>query len=196
MVKHSVCIIRALPNVQTKYFKIIIPLKSIRLKSIRFYQKILILSLVCALGLVGCKESKSEAIAAPKVSFKKEGELEIIKSDSTKINLDIEIADNDYEDPNRFTFMYRQSMGEGQGMLFVLKEEKIQSFYMKNTEFALDIIYINSDLKIVSFQKNAQPLSEKSLPSSAAAKYVLEINAGLSDKWGLSVGDSIAYVRK
>jgi len=48
---------------------------------------------------------------------------------------------------------------------------------------------------VVSFQKNAKPLDESSLPSRAPAKYVLEINAGLSDQLGLKVGDSISFSR-
>jgi uncharacterized membrane protein (UPF0127 family) len=64
---------------------------------------------------------------------------------------------------------------------------------MKNTKIPLDIIYINADKKIVSIQKNAKPLDETSLPSEAPAKYVLEINAGLSDQWNLQSGDKIDY---
>jgi uncharacterized membrane protein (UPF0127 family) len=64
---------------------------------------------------------------------------------------------------------------------------------MKNTKIPLDIIYINADKKIVSIQKNAKPFDETSLPSEAPAKYVLEINAGLSDKWNLESGDNMDY---
>ena len=64
---------------------------------------------------------------------------------------------------------------------------------MKNTKIPLDIIYIDEDKTIVSFQKNAKPFDETSLPSNAPAKYVLEVNAGLSDQWQLEVGDSIEF---
>ena len=87
-------------------------------------------------------------------------------------------------------------MEANQGMLFVFPDVSVRSFYMKNTEFPLDIIYIGANQKIVSFQKNAQPYNESSLPSEAPAKYVLEINAGLSDNMGLQVGDSISFNRK
>ena len=83
-----------------------------------------------------------------------------------------------------------------QGMLFIFPKAGQRSFYMKNTEFPLDIIYIGEDQKIVSFQKNAQPYDESSLPSEGAAKYVLEINGGLSDNLGLQVGDSITFTRQ
>ena len=64
---------------------------------------------------------------------------------------------------------------------------------MKNTKIPLDIIYINAYKEIVSFQKNAKPFDETSLPSTASAKYVLEINSGLSDDWQLNVGDKISF---
>jgi uncharacterized membrane protein (UPF0127 family) len=66
---------------------------------------------------------------------------------------------------------------------------------MKNTAFALDIIFIDEHLKIASFQKNAQPFNETGLSSKVPIKYVLEINAGLAEKWLLEVGDSIAFTR-
>jgi uncharacterized membrane protein (UPF0127 family) len=80
-------------------------------------------------------------------------------------------------------------------MLFVFEDELPRSFYMKNTRISLDLIFINENKKIVSFQKNAQPFDERSLPSNAPAKYVLEVNAGLVDTWGLIIQDSISYTK-
>ena len=45
----------------------------------------------------------------------------------------------------------------------------------------------------MSFQKNTKPFDETSLPSEGPAKYVLEINAGLSDEWQLEPGDMISF---
>lgn len=148
------------------------------------------------LALVSCKRETKQAIKTETVSFTKEGELAIIesKTDSIKANFDIEIAETEYE--TQTGLMYRRSMEENQGMLFIQPTEALQYFYMKNTEFPLDIIYIDGGLKIVSFQKNAKPYDESSLPSNVPAKYVFEINAGLSDKMGFQVGDSIVFIRK
>lgn len=140
-----------------------------------------------------CKE-EPKTIKPFVIEFKKEAEL-VLKTanDSIIKNLDIEIADDDYK--TQTGLMYRDNMGQLQGMLFVFPDEDLRSFYMKNTNIPLDIIYIGADKKIVSFQKNAQPNNESSLPSNVPAKYVLEINAGLADEWGLEVGDKIAYDR-
>ena len=146
----------------------------------------------CIIIFVSCKDDK-KVIKQTEVTFKKEGELSIIKSDSTKIQLDIEIADTEYD--TQTGLMYRNSMTNNQAMLFVFENEQPRSFYMKNTRIPLDIIFIGENKKIVSFQKNTQPFNETSLPSNAPAKYVLEVNAGLSDTWQLEVGNSINYTQ-
>ncbi|MEO1032019.1 MAG: DUF192 domain-containing protein [Bacteroidota bacterium] len=142
------------------------------------------------------KEKKSKTEDKVIVSFKKEGLLELKKavSDSIIKTLDIEIADNDYE--TQTGLMYRTELGIQQGMLFIFPDVQMRSFYMKNTKIPLDIIYIDEDKRIVSFQKNAKPFDERSLPSEVPAKYVLEINAGLSDEWQLEVGDKIDFESK
>jgi len=155
-----------------------------------------IILLVFAIILVSCKTESKQALKTETISFTKEGELAVLSSetDSIKANFDIEIAETEYE--TQTGLMYRKSMKEDRGMLFIQPTESLQYFYMKNTEIPLDIIYINSGMKIVSFQKNAEPFNENTLPSNAPAKYVFEINAGLSDQLGLQVGDSISFSRK
>ena len=150
------------------------------------------LCLVFTIAFFSCKEDK-KIIKQTEVTFKKEGELSIFKAktDSTKINLDIEIADTDFD--IQTGLMNRNSMQNNQGMLFAFNTTEKRFFYMKNTRIPLDLIFIDDNKKIVSFQKNAKPFDESSLPSHIPAKYVLEINAGLSDTWNLSVGDSISY---
>lgn len=143
-------------------------------------------------SVFSCKDSKKiNSSFSKNIAFKKEGTLQLLKKNSDSIikTLDIEIADDAYQ--TQTGLMYRDSIKDSQGMLFVFPEEQPRSFYMKNTRIPLDIIYISSDSSIVSFQKNAKPFDETPLPSNANAKFVLEINAGLSDKWKLKTGDKI-----
>ena len=142
------------------------------------------------LSMSSCKEDK-KVVKQTQVSFKKEGELTIFKADSTTVNLDIEIANSEYE--TQTGLMYRDAMETNQGMLFIFPDETQRYFYMKNTKIALDIIYISGNKTIVSFQKNAKPFDESALPSTFPAKYVLEVNAGLSDAWSLRIGDRIQF---
>ncbi|RZS91908.1 DUF192 domain-containing protein [Aquimarina brevivitae] len=149
-----------------------------------------------SLFFYACKnDSKSDKNLTQEVNFTKEGEATLFRvndSSTTKITqLEIEIADNEYE--IQTGLMYRKTMEPNRGMLFVFEEDAPRSFYMKNTQIALDLIFLNSDHKVVSIQKNAAPMNEKSLLSEGPARYVLEVNAGLSEQWNLQKGDSVAF---
>lgn len=155
---------------------------------------ILIISLSGVLiGFQSCDEKKNDKVLTKEVTFTKEGELQLKRSasDSLLVTLDIEFAETDYE--TQIGLMYRHSMEDHQSMLFIFDKDEPRSFYMKNTEFPLDIIFINSKKEIVGIQKDAKPFNKSSLPSGAPAMYVLEVNAGLSDSWGLKVGDLIEW---
>lgn len=149
------------------------------------------------LTFTNCKDATtSENKSLTKeITFTKEGELSLLKAESDSIiaNLDIEIADDEYK--TQTGLMYRHSMAANHGMLFIFPKEESRSFYMKNTEFPLDIIYLNSKKEIVSIHKNAKSFDETSLPSEAASQYVLEVNAGLADLWQLEKGDRIKFSR-
>ncbi|GGI58207.1 DUF192 domain-containing protein [Winogradskyella haliclonae] len=148
---------------------------------------------IVAFSFTACNNSKKNISKSSEITFTKEGTLQLKKAsnDSVIKTLDIEIADDEYQ--TQTGLMYRNSMKESQGMLFIFPNEISRSFYMKNTRIPLDIIYISADSTIVSFQKNAKPFDETSLPSNAPAKYVLEINAGLSDAWNIEIGDKIKF---
>mgnify|MGYP001162360192 FL=1 len=160
-------------------------------------KKILLSAVIAAyiLSFYNCKDTASseEKSLTKEIIFKKEGELTLMKAETDSIiaQLDIEIADDDYQ--TQTGLMYRHSMPANQAMLFVFPDEQRRSFYMKNTEIPLDIIYIDSEKKVVSIQKNAKPMDETSLPSEAASQYVLEVNAGLAEAWKLAKGDRIRF---
>ncbi|MFS4417213.1 DUF192 domain-containing protein [Maribacter sp. 2307ULW6-5] len=155
------------------------------------------LFLCCCIFLIGmgCKEGGTTKIKTEPVTFTKEGTLTIKKAvtDSIVAQLDIEIAETDYE--TQTGLMYREGMEDTQAMLFIFPDMAMHSFYMKNTQFPLDLIFIDDQLNIASFQENAQPYSEDGLSSQVPIQYVLEVNAGLAEKWTLDVGDRIAFSR-
>ena len=145
------------------------------------------------LTTISCKKGNKE-VKQVEVTFKKEGELTIYKAESDSIitKLDIEIADTDYD--IQTGLMYRKSMQDDRGMLFVFPTLRERFFYMRNTKFPLDLIFLNGKKFIASFQENAKPFDESQLPSQVPAQFVLEVNAGLAEKWLLEVGDRIEYV--
>lgn len=131
----------------------------------------------------------------PKVGpqFIKEGELQFLaaETDSMIQQIDIEIADT--PDTRTQGLMWRKSMEDSQGMLFIMEENAPQSFWMLNTYISLDIIYVNTDREIVSIRANTKPQSTQSVPSGAPAKYVVEVNAGYAAEHNIEVGDKISW---
>lgn len=129
------------------------------------------------------------------LEFKKEGQLSFFDSQNNQLikTIDIEISEGDYE--TALGLMYRYSMSDSAGMLFIMEKEEPKSFWMKDTYISLDIIYLNRNLEIVTIQKYTQPLSEQSIPSYKKAKYVIEVNAGFCDKLNIEEGDTVSYER-
>ena len=157
-------------------------------------KSIIALALSSILLLVfGCKEEPKSVVAPMNIEFNKEGTLQLYKfgTDSIISSFDIELAEDEYE--TQTGLMHRGSMKNNQAMLFIFPNVQMRSFYMKNTLISLDIIYLDESKKVVSIQKNAKPMDETSLPSNAPAKYVLEINGGLSDQLNITEGDSISF---
>ncbi len=78
---------------------------------------------------------------------------------------------------------FREYLPENQGMLFVFDKDGYYSFWMKDMKFNLDIIWINSNGIVVHIEKNLPPcsLTCPSYQSQILARYVLEVNASLTD---------------
>jgi uncharacterized membrane protein (UPF0127 family) len=90
--------------------------------------------------------------------------------------------------------MRRTSLAQGHGMLFVFPHIGPQGFWMKNTLIALDILYFDDNRRLVSVQQNVPPCTADPCPiypSSAPARYVLELSAGTAARIGLQVGDEL-----
>ena len=154
----------------------------------------LVLGCLLSMTILSCKDDKSSnSVTSTDIPFKKEGTLKLFTSerDSLITELDIEVADDDYQ--IQTGLMYRNKLESNHGMLFIFPTEAYKSFYMKNTRIPLDIIYFDKDSSIVNIQKNAVPFDETSLPSEGPIQYVLEVNAGLSDQWNLNPGDKIWF---
>jgi uncharacterized membrane protein (UPF0127 family) len=89
--------------------------------------------------------------------------------------------------------MFVESLPSTAGMLFVFPDERIRTFWMRNTLVSLDILYFDAEGRWVSAQENAVPLDETTLPSDGPAQYVLEINAGLVERFGMGPGTEIRH---
>lgn len=132
------------------------------------------------------KSTNNSTVETPQ--FKKEGELTFLK-DNQKLTL--EIADNDAETTQGL--MYRRTMPDSCGMIFIMKEYEPQKFWMKNTYIPLDIVYLDESKKIVTIQANTTPFSEAGVESYEKAKFVLEVNAGYCKRKGIEKGDVVKW---
>ena len=107
----------------------------------------------------------------------------------------IEIADDDAERARGL--MHRDALPDQSGMLFIHDAEEPQAYWMKNTKIPLDILYFDNGRKLVSQQRDIPPCSLgdacPSYPSNAAARYVLELNAGEAARLKLQDGAELQF---
>ncbi|HNQ01419.1 MAG: DUF192 domain-containing protein [Syntrophobacterales bacterium] len=110
-----------------------------------------------------------------------------------KTALWVEVADT-LEKQER-GLMFRRSLPENEGMLFVYREPIELSFWMRNTLIPLDIAFVGADGVILNIHQ-AHPLDESVLYRSAgAAKYVIETNRGWFARHGIGPGDKVTLGR-
>ncbi len=102
--------------------------------------------------------------------------------------VNIEIADT--PDERRVGLMFRESMPDDHGMLFVFEYERVLAFWMKNTRIPLSIAYIKKDGTIAQIL-DMEPFDQRSHKSNCEVQYALEVNKGWFDKHGIEVGDKI-----
>jgi uncharacterized membrane protein (UPF0127 family) len=142
------------------------------------------------------KSSNEDNVAHINIPFSPQGVVTVREAQAGGGILysgDIEIADN--EGRRAQGLMYRDSLAYNQGMLFIFPEEEMQAFWMKNTRISLDIIYINSNGRVVSIIHSAVPHDETSRPSLAPAQYVLELPGGTCEKSGIKAGCMVSWIR-
>ncbi len=87
--------------------------------------------------------------------------------------------------------MFRRSLAADRGMLFDFGKVEPVMMWMRNTYIPLDMVFIGPDGRVVSTAQNAEPLSERIIPSNGAVLSVLEVNAGTVAKLGVQPGDRV-----
>lgn len=89
--------------------------------------------------------------------------------------------------------MYRKSMPEDQGMIFLFPTPRQTAFWMKNTYLPLDMIFVNDKFQISGIVENAQPMNEKLIYSPVRTVAVIELNAGVAKQKGLHRGMKVEH---
>ena len=105
--------------------------------------------------------------------------------------LQVEIAETEKQRENGL--MFRSFLPLNQGMLFVFDQDTMQGVWMKNTLIALDVVFLSGKGAIVSIIQDLKPCIKapcEIYESKEKAKYMLEMNAGVIKKMGVSVGQT------
>ena len=90
--------------------------------------------------------------------------------------------------------MFRESMPQFDGMLFINEHPRRVSFWMKNTLISLDILFIDATGVVQTIKHRATPLDTSPIPGGDNIQYVLEISGGLATLLGLSEGAESRYI--
>ena len=88
--------------------------------------------------------------------------------------------------------MFRNEMGDDEGMLFPSYSPQFRSFWMKNTPLPLDIIFIGPNKRITNIEAGV-PYSLESVTSRGMSIAVFEIRGGLSEELGIAPGDLVEF---
>jgi uncharacterized protein len=154
-----------------------------------FRRRLLLLAIIGALApLTACKNNGQPASTTAPPSTRA---TVTVDAGDRKLSFRVELALTDAE-RNR-GLMFRESMGDDQGMLFVFDREFNHTFWMKNTLIPLDMLFIGKDRRIVGIVQNAEPQTETGRSVGIPSLYVLEINGGLSGKLGIRAGHVVEF---
>lgn len=107
------------------------------------------------------------------------------------IKITIEIAD----DPAAMQrgLMFRETMPENHGMLFIWPDEQPRAMWMRDTPLPLSVAFIDGQGKILNIA-DMTPFSEDIHASRGAARFALEMHQGWFERHGIASGDRIDFL--
>ncbi len=158
------------------------------IKALLLFALTAVLTLAANCGSGG---TNSQDVLSPSPAGLPRTTVDIVNNNGQRLQIIAEIAST--PEQHSQGLMYRTSMAENEGMLFVFDTERVLSFWMKNTYIPLDMIFIDSEHVIIEINHNAQPENTVPFTSSAAALYVLEVNGGVCATKNINVGDSVEF---
>lgn len=119
-----------------------------------------------------------------------ENEVSVFIGENVELKTDISSTSNE----RTIGLSKYESLREDQAMLFIFDEIGFYSFWMRDMNFPIDIIWLNENKEIVSIKENADPAEyPQSYYPEGEALYVLETVAGFSQKNNLKKGQKISW---
>lgn len=117
--------------------------------------------------------------------------LAIVRNGRDIARFGVEVADKSHERARGL--MFRTEFPDDRAMLFVFERTGEVTFWMQNTPRPLDMLFVREDGVLASIARNTTPFSTATVSSGGPVRYVLEINAGLSDALGIEPGDRFVH---
>jgi hypothetical protein len=148
------------------------------LRSLRFNLVAAIVAVCLSVALAACAESPRVAIAQP--------------DGTRRAIIKVEIADT--PSARELGLMYRKQLDEDAGMIFVFPAPDRLSFWMKNTEIPLDMIFADSNGVVLGIVANAVPFSEHPVGVQDDSRYVLEVNGGYAQRHHVHPSDKLEFL--
>lgn len=142
-----------------------------------------------------CTNESGPPVIQTDIPFRPEGLLDFVTKDGTVVTrIAIEVAESDSAQARGL--MDRRSLPARGGMLFIDQEPSERSFWMKNTPMPLDIIFVRSDSTIANIVRKTTPYSSEKINSTGLAKFVVEVRAGFTDRYGITDSLRITWKRQ
>lgn len=89
--------------------------------------------------------------------------------------------------------MFRRSLPEDSGMLFIYDPPQPVGMWMRNTYIPLDMVFITGEGTVRRVEANTEPFSTDLINSGGDVAAVLELNAGQAAKIGVRPGDQVIF---
>lgn len=106
---------------------------------------------------------------------------------------DIEIADDASERSRGL--MHRTDLPDNRGMLFVYDAPRLISMWMANTPQSLDMVFVGADGRVTAIETATEPFSHAVIAPPVPSRFVIEFKAGIADKHGIAVGNTVRHPR-
>ena len=114
-----------------------------------------------------------------------------LRGDWGQARFNVEIADDPQERSRGL--MFRESLPRSAGMLFVYERPRRAQFWMKNTLIPLDMIFLDQAGVVTHIHSRAIPGDLTGIDGGSGVYAVLEINGGLAEAMGISVGSQMQH---
>jgi uncharacterized membrane protein (UPF0127 family) len=115
----------------------------------------------------------------------------VLETESGNHSYAVEIADTD--DERATGLMFRRSIPDESGMIFLYDPPQPVGMWMRNTYIPLDMVFIAPDGTVRRIESNTEPFSTDIITSGGTVAAVLELNAGEAHKIGLKPGDRVVF---